>query len=150
MTLFFFLFLIRRRPPISTRINPCFPDTTLFRSPGFRRRWDELIGGGAGSHGAGEGSTLPPVRRRVVFRPGAFRPIAAAVEYVQDRELPVRQRVGDDVGLLKNHLLVGAAAAPGAADGHSSGLFQIGRASGRERAVQSVSISVVAVSLKHK
>src|SRR3546814_8768817 len=72
--------------------------------PGLRRRWDELIGGGAGSHGAGEGSPLPPVRRRVVFRPGAFRPIAAAVEYVQDRDLPVRQRVGDDVGRLQNHL----------------------------------------------
>src|SRR3546814_18952623 len=101
----------------STRTDTLFPYTTLVRSPGRRRRGDERIGGGAGSHGAGEGSPLPPVRRRVVFRPGAFRPIAAAVEYVQDRDLPVRQRVGDDVGRLQNHLLVGAADAPGAAYG---------------------------------
>src|SRR3546814_11433957 len=31
----FFIFLINRRPPRSTRTHTLFPSTTLFRSPGF-------------------------------------------------------------------------------------------------------------------
>src|SRR3546814_7336427 len=35
---FFFFFLMIRRPPRSTRTDTLFPYTTLFRSPGSRRR----------------------------------------------------------------------------------------------------------------
>src|SRR3546814_6603394 len=34
----FFFFLMIRRPPRSTRTDTLFPYTTLFRSPGWRRR----------------------------------------------------------------------------------------------------------------
>src|SRR3546814_7992635 len=68
MTLFHFFFLMRRRPPRSTRTDTLFPYTTLFRSrrigPFEAFAIDEMTRGG-GDRGCATGQSL---RRRGHFR----------------------------------------------------------------------------------
>src|SRR3546814_20744816 len=53
------VFLMRRRPPRSTRTDTLFPYTTLFRSPG--------TAGGSGHHAGKDGAGVGNPRTRSVF-----------------------------------------------------------------------------------
>src|SRR3546814_20813562 len=120
-----------RRPPRSTRTDTLFPYTTLFRS-----------------HAVAEGRLLDQRRAQALFGAGdLLQPLQAllgrgnlgdAGAFVAEQELGV----GPALAFLADQ--VGTRYADGIEEN------QIGRASCRERVCQSVSISVVAVSLKKK
>src|SRR3546814_20323824 len=121
-----------RRPPRSTRTDTLFPYTTLFRSPATSRFhlraghtielgiWKSLTQSANQDTAEQIAGHLAGDQRDLQTRPGACRGISVTC------------------GPVTGAAFAGAAFA------------QIGRASGRDRVCQAVSISVVAVSLKTK
>src|SRR3546814_20141336 len=118
-----------RRPPRSTRTDTPFPDTTLFRSAETRGRGtDARIAVGS----AGGGGFLLPR--------GVVRLERAGGDRVEGRGGGAARGMGGVRGARSRWL----------ADRGGARAGQIGRASGRGRVCQYVSISGVAVSLTKK
>src|SRR3546814_16829594 len=69
--MYVFFFLMRRRPPRSTRTDTRFPYTTLFRSPGERRCAPDADRGdrdaGRAASGVGQGRQCPPACRGALY-----------------------------------------------------------------------------------
>src|SRR3546814_15140525 len=78
--LFYFFFLMIRRPPRSTRTDTLFPYTTLFRSSAYRHLPPRFHGGGdaAADRGAGRRISLAAPGRRSGTGAAGRRPAEAA------------------------------------------------------------------------
>src|SRR3546814_16105066 len=155
----FFFFLMVRRPPRSTRTDPPFPYTTLFRSPRDERHR-------AGHHRVLPDAHLPAerARRRAsdrrhlrtlwAQRPPDRNPQPGDAEArlllpVSARQPAVRVGAGRGRAGLRRRLGQGRPAPPRRDRRNLRGIrVQIGSASCRERVWQVVLLLVVAVLLK--